>query len=97
MVKKTGAVIPDKMFVKRQNDNPSSLIFAIHFPNLTTDPNSIGVTVTLDLKTFTDLLNRMKNINAWMCPKCGREISFTRPHELDNGYYYCPYCRWREE
>lgn len=97
MVKKTGAIIPDKLSVTRENNYSSSTNFVIHFPNLTTDPNSVGVTVTLDSDTFKELAEKIKSLIARSCPRCGRGVSFTRSRELDNGYYYCEYCGWSEE
>ena len=98
MVKKTGDVIPDQLSVRRQNNDRSSTIFTIHFPNLiSTNPSSVGVTVTVNLETLKKLDKLIGSMLSGSCPKCGREVSFTRPRELDNGYYYCKYCGWSEE
>jgi hypothetical protein len=57
MVKRTGVVIEDKLWVKRDG-KPNT--FKIHFPHIVNDnPLSMGVTVTVDQTMLRELKKKI--------------------------------------
>lgn len=95
MVVKTGDVIPDRIYIRR---NETDDTFSIHFPSLiANNPASIGVTVTVTFKQLKELWDTLDHVLTWTCPTCGKHLSNYRRSELDWGHKRCEYCGWEED